>query len=110
MPSQRILQQACELGVAVRYVLVLVCQADDYVAQRRERLVDVLRLLQAVASGAAHREALGASEVDEVDTGGALLAGLGVAPADGQTEDGVRARGARVAVGRGRAALGTHTV
>lgn len=46
------LKQEGELGVAVRHVRgLLVAQRIDDFAQRRERLVDVLRLLQAVASG-----------------------------------------------------------
>jgi len=60
------LQQVRQLGVTVRYVLVLVGQGTDHVAQGRERLVDGHRLLQAVAGAAAVGESLAAGEIDQV--------------------------------------------
>jgi hypothetical protein len=50
--SEGVLQQARQLGVTVRHVRTLgVDQRLDHVAQRGQRQVDVIGLLQAVARG-----------------------------------------------------------
>mmetsp|Transcript_75187 Transcript_75187/g.233246 ORF Transcript_75187/g.233246 Transcript_75187/m.233246 type:complete len:339 (-) Transcript_75187:10-1026(-) len=62
-----VLQEARELGVAVGHVLPwpALRERGDDVAQRREALVDLLRLLQALACGAREPGPLGAGEVHE---------------------------------------------
>ena len=44
--TEAVLQQVGELGVPVRDVCLLAAQRVDHVAQARQRLVDVLRLLE----------------------------------------------------------------
>ena len=89
------LEQACELGVAVRDVLRLaVDERRDDVAERREAQVDLGRLLEPVAGRARLGLALRAGEVDEVELADAdvLAAVVRLAALDDDGEDGVRAR------------------
>ena len=46
VPSQRGLEEIGELGVAVGDMALLVCQRHDDIAERRQRLVDVLGFFQ----------------------------------------------------------------
>ncbi|KOO22595.1 hypothetical protein Ctob_003354 [Chrysochromulina tobinii] len=95
VPAKRVLQQARQPRVAVRDVRALaVDEGRDAVAERRERQVDLGRLLESVAARLRLRLALGARQVDEVelahaDGGRAVLARL--ARLDGDRVDRVRA-------------------
>ncbi len=63
--SERVLEQKSEGGVAERHVRRLRRQRPDDVAERAERLVDVLRLGQLLLDHAAAADALGTGQVDE---------------------------------------------
>lgn len=89
---QRVLQQVRQHRVAVRDVLVLVGARRDDVAERRERVVDLLCLLERLARNAGARDALGAGQVDEVQLAHARLVRDAVAAAGVHGENEVRAR------------------
>lgn len=80
-------------------MLLLVGDGDEHVGERREGLVDGLRLLEAVPRGVGAREAFGACKVAEIELARQLRARLGVARLEVQREDAVGARGAGVHVG-----------
>ena len=68
MPAERLSQQSGQLRVSVRDVPAApawVGQRRDDIAQREERLVDVRRFLESVASGATFHDPLRAGQIDE---------------------------------------------
>ena len=71
LTSERLLQDPGELGVSVGHVGLAVGQSRDDVAQRRQRLVDVLRLVQhhALSARLAHLRADGGEANDERSQG-----------------------------------------
>ena len=66
--TQGVLQESCELRVAERNVhsVRLLSQGIYDVSQRRQRLVDFLRLVEAFTRGAGYSHALTARQVNEV--------------------------------------------
>mmetsp|Transcript_15755 Transcript_15755/g.61539 ORF Transcript_15755/g.61539 Transcript_15755/m.61539 type:complete len:686 (-) Transcript_15755:107-2164(-) len=96
--TQAVLEQERQLAVPVRNVRVLVGQGGDDVAEAGEALVDVLGLLEPVASALALLETLAASEVNEVEDSLGHLAGDLVLAGDLELEDAVAARGTVVAL------------
>lgn len=66
VPAERVLQQVGELGVAEGHVALAGAQSRDDVPQRRQRLVDVLRLPQAAALRPGLAHALRAGQVHQV--------------------------------------------
>ena len=101
--AQRRLQQARQLRVAVGDVLLRVGvrrwlrELGNHRAERQQRLVDVRALL---APRQLARRALAAGQVDQVQLRDPHAALRRLAALDRQLEDGVRARAARVPVGR----------
>ena len=94
--AERVLEEARELRVAIRYVLGLAVDERRYdVAERRERQVDLGGLLEAIAGGARLRLALAARQVHQIELADlvvllALLVRLAHLHANG--EHGVRTR------------------
>mmetsp|Transcript_40135 Transcript_40135/g.131136 ORF Transcript_40135/g.131136 Transcript_40135/m.131136 type:complete len:1240 (+) Transcript_40135:1393-5112(+) len=96
-PAEALLQQASQLGVAVRDAALLLAQRRDDATQRQQGLVDVHRLAHARAVLRPHARGLGtlaARQVDHVQLAHARnLHPIGrlLAQVDGQREEAVRA-------------------
>ena len=90
------LQQEGELGVAVRHVRRALGQRDKDVGQRRQRLVDGLRLLEPLPRRVRLGQPLRTGQVHQVQRAveGLSLAARRARPGDAQREDGVAARAA----------------
>mmetsp|Transcript_69624 Transcript_69624/g.154092 ORF Transcript_69624/g.154092 Transcript_69624/m.154092 type:complete len:271 (-) Transcript_69624:623-1435(-) len=92
-------------GVAEGDMLVTLCLRNEDIDQARKALVDTLRLLQALASGARAVEALGAREVHKVECAIELAVVPPVQPRQVEGEDVVRPRGVLIHQRRTHGAL-----
>ena len=104
--AERLLQDARELGVAIGHVGLGIGQRGDHVAQSRERLVDVLGLLEYAALGARLAHLLRAGQVDQVELAAQLLLRLLVLLLDVDEKDRVGSRAVLVHVGDGYVPVG----
>lgn len=64
-PTERVLEDACEFGVAVGHVVCSSTQCRHHVAQARQRQIDLLCLLQVHAPHSTLPDLLASRKVDE---------------------------------------------
>mmetsp|Transcript_5283 Transcript_5283/g.12870 ORF Transcript_5283/g.12870 Transcript_5283/m.12870 type:complete len:378 (-) Transcript_5283:1666-2799(-) len=87
LPAQAVLQELCQLAVPVRDVGRTIGERVHHVPESAQALVDVLGLLQPVASSLGSEDALAAGQVDQVQAGMRVRPGHRVAAVDHDRQD-----------------------